>query len=89
MARRSCRERVTFMIAIMEIGDRLELIVAGVAVPEVRGASLSLLDPFGNRDRSTALSAGIIPRKSLEVIDGLVTGLRHGHNKLPLRKTVE
>jgi hypothetical protein len=74
-ADQSCSKRVTTIVAVLEIGDRLELIVAGVAVPEIRGASVALLDPFRNRDRHAALSTRVVSRKSPEVIEGLVAGL--------------
>ena len=44
-----------------EIGDRLEAIVAGIAMPEESGSAAGeRLDPVRHRDRMTALRAGIL-----------------------------
>src|SRR6516225_3540942 len=46
---------------LAEIGDRLEAIVAGAAIPQKRGAAaLKRFNPVRSGNRFTALSAGIL-----------------------------
>ena len=52
-----------FGFALIEEGDRLELIVARPAVPEIACAALAALDPFRHRDGLAALSTGILLRQ--------------------------
>src|SRR5581483_6415666 len=58
--RRSRRERWTFDVLVLEERDRLEAIVAGMAVPEIDRAVLLLLDPFRQGDRRATLGTRIV-----------------------------
>src|SRR5262249_49340485 len=46
--------------ALVEEGDRLELVVARPAVPEITGTVLAGLNPLRHRDRLAALCTGIL-----------------------------
>jgi hypothetical protein len=59
-------------MSIIEEGDRLEPVVAGTAIPEVRYALRPGLNPIGGRDRLAALGARIFARQIAEV------GSHHG-----------
>src|SRR5664280_1537081 len=62
------RER--FGVLLFEERHRLELVVAGPAVPKIRGALRTALDPFGSGDRLAALSAGISLGQTAEIESG-------------------
>ena len=54
------RERLVVNAGVFEEGNRLEAVVAGVAMPEIDAAVRFFLDPFGDGDRLTALGARIL-----------------------------
>src|SRR5665647_822790 len=69
------RERFGLGVLLVEERHRLELVVAGPAVPQIRGAVRTALNPFGGGDRLAALSARI----SL----GQVGEIESGHGAFP------
>ena len=51
----------------IEKRDRLEPVIAGLAMPEIGDAARAVLDPVGRRDRLAALSAGIFSGQIAEI----------------------
>ena len=70
----SGRQSLLRMRCIVE-SHRLELVIAGLAVPEVGNPSRTVLGPGRRCDRRTALGAGIFT--------GLIAEISSGHARLP------
>src|SRR5712671_1123746 len=77
----SGRESFLLQMRRVEKCNRLEPVVAGLAVPEIGNPARPVLNPVRGRYRRAALGAGILV--------GQIAGIGSGHGASPLRFLIE